>query len=924
MNIRKFVLVLLCISAVGLAHGQSPKREMRAAWFTTVWGLDWPKTKITSTGNVTQINAQKNEFIQLIDALQSANINTIFFQVRSECDAMYRSAYEPWSAHLVATRGMDPGYDPFEFVIQEAHKRGIEVHAWLNPYRFESATGKYIGAVGDYRVSNPTWVLEYSSVAILDPGNPGVRQRIVDIVKDIMSKYDIDGLTFDDYFYAYGGTSSTLDQYAQNLYKPSDMTLGDWRRDNVNKMVADVYNAIQQTKPWITYGLSPFGIWTTNQTVAAKEGIELPQGITGGDMYAEIYCDPVAWLKAGTVDYVSPQLYWPTTSTGQDYDVLSPWWSNLSNRFRRHFYSSQSLSALDPSGYLAKEELKRAQLDTSVVDVKGLSHVEMYSFMGENQLKSTNGIALAPTEYGLQIQRNRTSDKNGAPGSVFFRAANFNTAGFVNYLKQFEFKHRSLPPAINWKPFENRTLPTGLTLVGNELQWSSTETNVRYVVYAVPNELANNSGNFSLPDYLLGIAYDKKFDLTKFQSLIGTHKFAVAVLDRYGNEFAPVLMDHTPIANQAAQLTYPSDNQLVPTPFVFQWNAVNGAEMYLLDVAADVNFSQIIYSRELAQNQFASTNIPMANGSTYYWRVRTRKIGVDDSVSATFAFTISQISITSPVNNATDVSLTPVVQWTNFGVDFKYTLQISTSATFTSILHQAVDLTENSYTVPQGVLFTYGVYYLRVRASNTQTTYDWSTVVKISTLQTPPSVPVIIDPLHNSNVAGTSIPIKWEENPLAKRFRVQLSTSPSFPVLSSKNIYVNAFTYQTVAENLTQGTWYVRMYAEYGTTYTSWSDVVTFHIVGTSVKDPNEGVYKLECRSPLSESSSRVLYSLPVSGKIKLYVSDLSGRVIVVMEDGFKSAGDYNSTLNSGSWSRGLYFIILEYPNGKKAIRVMK
>ncbi len=316
---KRLFLFSLLLFFTGYLFAQPPKREMRAAWVTTVWGLDWPQgLTIPSTGSTYHINEQKKMFIRLIDSLKSANMNTIFFQVRSECDAFYRSSYEPWSSNLVSTRGMDPGYDPLEFVIQESHKRGIEVHAWLNPYRFESAVGKYKDKAGDYRQTHPEWVLEYpdktngsKNVSILDPGNPGVRAQIVNIVREIVTNYDVDGITFDDYFYAYGGTPDALDAYAQGLYKPAGKNLHDWRRENVNQMVADVYHMIQNVKPYITFGVSPFGIWTTDATVAAKEGIELPAGITGGNMYAEIYCDPVAWLKEATVDYISPQLYWP-------------------------------------------------------------------------------------------------------------------------------------------------------------------------------------------------------------------------------------------------------------------------------------------------------------------------------------------------------------------------------------------------------------------------------------------------------------------------------------------------------------------------------------------------------------------------------------------------------------------------------------
>ena len=207
MKRLKFIL-LFFISSITL-FGQAPKREMRATWLATVWQIDWPASVIVTTGNTAQIAAQKNMMIQILDSLVSANMNAVCFQVRSRCDAMYNSAYEPWSTDLVATRGQNPGYDPLQFVIDEGHKRGIEVHAWLNPYRYETANGQWTGQAGDYRTAHPDWILSYpSGTCILDPGRPEVVKRIKQVVGDIIQKYDVDGILFDDYFYAYGCTSA--------------------------------------------------------------------------------------------------------------------------------------------------------------------------------------------------------------------------------------------------------------------------------------------------------------------------------------------------------------------------------------------------------------------------------------------------------------------------------------------------------------------------------------------------------------------------------------------------------------------------------------------------------------------------------------------------------------------------------------------
>ena len=378
----KYLYSILFLSLFLISgYAQTPKREMRATWLATVWSLDWPSTKITETGNSAQIKAQKDQMIRILDNLASVNINAVFFQVRSRCDAMYKSSYEPWSSDLVSERGKEPGYDPLAFVVEEAHKRGIEVHAWMNPYRFSTASTYWDGQAGDYRETHPEWILTYPVQngkynAIMNPALPEVRQRITDIVREVVTNYDVDGIVFDDYFYAYGGTPADLDADAQQKYKPEDMSLGDWRRENINKMVASVYNMIQKEKPYVTFGVSPFGIWTTNNDVAQKEGIVLPQGITGGNMYEEIYCDPVAWLKEGTVDYISPQLYWTTTAVGQDYDVLCPWWSELAFRFKKHFYSSHSISGIQSSSYTRSVMEDIVKIGEEKVSLSTLSAME--------------------------------------------------------------------------------------------------------------------------------------------------------------------------------------------------------------------------------------------------------------------------------------------------------------------------------------------------------------------------------------------------------------------------------------------------------------------------------------------------------------------------------------------------------------------
>lgn len=923
----KFTLFFLSILFYSYSQ-VGPKREMRSSWLTTIWGLDWPSYKINTTGSTYYIGKQKEQLIKILDKLQEANINSVFFQVRSECDAMYQSSYEPWSYYLVATRGMEPGYDPLQFAIEEAHKRGMELHAWLNPYRFESAVGKYEGDAGDYRATHPEWVLEYpdksdgsKNVSILDPGNPGVRQLISDIVEEIITNYDVDGVVFDDYFYAYGGTPDDLDSYSQDHFKPSEMDLHDWRRDNVNKMVADVYQVIQQNKPYVTFGLSPFGIWTTDPAVAASEGLTLPEGIVGMDAYKDIYCDPINWLKNGTVDYISPQLYWPTTSTGQDYDVLSPWWSDVSNMFGRHLYVSHSLSSLSASSYVTS--LKSGNQQDLAVELNGLSLIEYFSQPNISGLKS---VTTDPSEYGKQIEVNRTADKNGAPGSVFFRTNNFYTDGFVNYLNTHEFAQNSLAPAINWKAAVDRSVPTNLRIENDTLFWNTTESNVRFVIYAIPNDEASTPGKTATSEFIIGVSYQNSFDLVDYTDLISTHKFAISTLDRYGNEFPAVLMGHMPGQNQATVLNYPANGQNAIQPFSFSWDEVTGAEFYFIEVATDPWFNKIVYKRQINGVEFDATNIALEVGTTYYWRVITRMTGVADATSAKSSFTLVNPEIVSPANNAVDVSLTPDIVFRDLGQGFSYELQISQDVGFSSLVVDATDIATTTYSVPGETLTTFASYYMRVRAINGDVTTVWSDIVKISTITTPPEIPVIQSPTEGENVSGTDVTVTIADNPYATSFTMWLSKSASFIWTDRKVKTLDAYDYDVVySDLLVNTTYYVKVKANMGSAgSTDWSDIVSFSIVATGIDEVDNRGLEIVCPSYLGDNEVTVEYYIPDNGLAKIALYDMTGQEVRVLVNSLLLKGKYTEQLFTGDLKRGMYFLLLQTDSDAKTLRLVK
>lgn len=487
--------VLLAIAALPMSSGV--KREVRSVWMATVWALDWPSSTSSTT-------AQKNEMVKYLDVLQKNNFNAVYFQVRTMSDAFYKSSYEPWSSYLTGTRGKDPGWDPLAFVVEECHKRGMECHAWVNPYRF--STGSNWSTAQDQALKSAGMLLAYTksdgkTTTILNPGLESVRKRIVDVCKEIISNYDVDGLVFDDYFYPEGiPVTSSAGDYDLWQKSGASMTFGDWRRNNVNQMVADVYNMVQQQKPYVRFGISPAGAACTSAAVAAKHGIDRCP-VASDWQYDGIFSDPVAWLEAGTIDYISPQLYWKTNHKTNPFGPMTKWWSYVAKHFGRHHYASHSISFLNSSNTTSDWE-----------------------------------------EIGKQVQFSRDYTENEAPGAVFYSAAYVTgkkQSGFGEWLQVSKFQNKALTPAIDWKKSDlEKVQVSALSKRATVLSWAGVD-NVRYSVYAVPESVNVETLDSNIPaEYLLGVSYKTTYTMPDDKK--SGYNYAVCVLDRYGNEYEPV------------------------------------------------------------------------------------------------------------------------------------------------------------------------------------------------------------------------------------------------------------------------------------------------------------------------------------------------------------------------------------------------
>lgn len=328
--------------APGTTVAVSHEREMRGVWIATVSNINWPSSRGLSAA------AQQAELDALFSRTEELGFNAVFFQVRAEADAFYASELEPWSRYLSGTQGVDPGYDPLAYAIGAAHERGLELHAWLNPYR---AAANRTAPTDASHVSNTLSgsVANYGNFQWLDPGNAAAEAHTLAVVRDVLSRYDIDGLHFDDYFYPYPNEDDFPDgaSYAAYQGDGGDLDCGDWRRDNVNRMVRRVSEVVAEVAPNVRFGISPFGIY--------RPGI--PEGITGLDQYAAIYADPPVWINEGWVDYLAPQLYWPSTQTRQAYEPLTEWWGALAQA-GRSVWAGNYLSQLGSSDAWDVDEIR--------------------------------------------------------------------------------------------------------------------------------------------------------------------------------------------------------------------------------------------------------------------------------------------------------------------------------------------------------------------------------------------------------------------------------------------------------------------------------------------------------------------------------------------------------------------------------------
>lgn len=362
------------------------RREFRGVWVATVANIDWPSQPGLP------VEQQKAEMIALLDRCVALNLNAVVFQVRPATDALYASTLEPWSEYLTGTMGKapEPFYDPLQFVIEESHRRGLELHAWFNPFRARQAGAKSPISPDHISQTHPELVRTYGKLLWMDPGEEAARAQTLAVMLDVVRRYDVDGIHLDDYFYPYkendaaGNVLNFPDDPSWNRYVQGGGRLGrdDWRRSNINTLIESLYKGIKAEKRWVKFGISPFGIWRPGN----------PTQIKGFDAYAELYADARLWLREGWVDYFTPQLYWQITPPAQSYPALLSWWVG-ENVKGRNMWPGNYTGRWPADEMVAQVEATRTQNGAT-----GNVHFSMKSLMGSGEA-GDKGARLRETVY---------------------------------------------------------------------------------------------------------------------------------------------------------------------------------------------------------------------------------------------------------------------------------------------------------------------------------------------------------------------------------------------------------------------------------------------------------------------------------------------------------------------------------------------
>ncbi len=496
MSTTKLGIIPVLLVLVGVlqtqAQSASPKYEFRGVWVATVNNIDWPSQPGLP------VEEQKREIRELVELHHSLGMNAVILQVRPCSDALYSSALEPWSRYLTGTPGRYPWpwYDPLDLWIEECHQRQMELHAWLNPYRVAQNAGEPLA--GNHQIfSKPEWAVLYGNKLYFDPGIPGTRDYVTSVVCDLLRRYDLDGIHMDDYFYPYPTSQPFPDDRSfaryNRAFRPEDKN--SWRRENVDILIKMIHDSIRSIKPWVKFGISPFGIWRNRAD--DPEGSATNGGITN---YDHLYADILKWLRNGWIDYVAPQVYFETGHPSADFETLVKWWDH-------HTYGRQLFIGLAP-----------------------------YKVSKSSTVKAWQNPGQLPSQ--LRITRKYPN----VSGTIFFSSVQFkkNLMGFQDSLKNHFYRYPAFTPPHQWPGFTPPPTPGNVSATGRRVTWEApgddTAFPLKFAVYLNEAGQPFDPGN---PRTIVAITREYRVDLGKMGKKKKHYEVRISSLDRFNHESPP-------------------------------------------------------------------------------------------------------------------------------------------------------------------------------------------------------------------------------------------------------------------------------------------------------------------------------------------------------------------------------------------------
>lgn len=773
----------MALSAIGsvVSYADStPKQEFRAAWFTPING-GYPDPSAS-------VSEKKTKIESYLDKAKAAGLNAVFIHVRPYADRLYeKNSYsfegttyrvaEPISRFATGTRGSSTNFfDMLEYWVQEGHKRGIEVHAWVNPYRWADISGEhykgevpnqwanyYTNCQEDVNVKDWMITSRYNKDGktythfVFDPSDIRTKSRIRNVCIVLAGNYDIDGIVFDDYFYPEGLSSdSSADDWSNyQSYRNNggSMSLADWRRNNVNEMIEMANDWIHKVKPYLRFGVSPAG--------AAYGGLKDSDGLPSmynysydgltckppENQYNGIYSDPLAWLRNKTVDYISPQLYWPNSHTTNPFGPMIDWYSKAAEKFGRHIYASQTL-------------------ELGLIPINDTGYAELVR----------------------QLNQTRNTNRDKAPGEIMYSSYRmFN--GYDTYVKQNAYQYPASVPAMTWYNAPDLGKVTNVKLSGTTLSWTG-KSNSRYIVYAVPLgtnavQAASSEHNGLRAEYIVDITYSTSATIPSNKTSGYWH--GVAALDRYGNEWAMGATSNMPPSEtlKAVTLTSPAAGERVSIGCTFGWNDPASATSYDLQISKDKNFASGVSTYNVNTTSCYVDLTTLSTSSTYYWRVISHKGGYIDGTSEVRSFyipapeTLTPVALTSPADGAR-AATSQTFTWNDpTGVN-SYELQISTDKNFGGNVSKYTT-SATSYTIDMTALNSSTTYYWRVISRKKGYLDGVSAVRSVYNPGPEQLTPVtLVSPTAGEQATSDNVTFVWRDNVASDSYTLQICGNTDF------------------------------------------------------------------------------------------------------------------------------------------------